>query len=177
MNLKYKNKNTKISRYQVYNQSVSTLVFFAVFQMVLPSKRRKWDPTMMVRAVHTVRSGEMGYMRAAKYFNVPKRTLEGYVRNRANEPEKLVEMSLGKKPVLTNEIEDSLVTYCVEMDKKCYGLSQKDVTQMAFQLACKNGLKHPFSTEKKCAGKKWLKGFLERHQELSLKKPQATSFA
>lgn len=48
---------------------------------------------------------------------------------------------------------------------------------MAFQLAIRNGLKHPFSTGKESAGKKWLRGFLTRHPQLSIRTPQAISAA
>lgn len=88
-----------------------------------------------------------------------------------------MEVSLGRKPVLTKEIEDLLVKYCLDMDARFYGLRRKDITRMAFELALKNGLKHPFSAEKMCAGKKWLRGFLKNHPQLSLRKPQGTSFA
>lgn len=132
---------------------------------------------MMIRAVQAVRSGEMGYKRASKYFSVPKGTPERYVKDKDNTPESLVEVNLGRKPVLTKEIEDLLVKYSLDMDTRFYGLRRKDITRMAFELALRNGLKHPFSAEKMCAGKKWLRDFLKRHLQLSLRKPQGTSFA
>jgi hypothetical protein len=39
-------------------------------------KRETWDKAVMVQAIHCVRSGEMGYLKASKYFQIPKRTLE-----------------------------------------------------------------------------------------------------
>lgn len=48
---------------------------------------------------------------------------------------------------------------------------------MAFQLAIKNGINHPFSGVKKLAGKKWLKGFLNRNPQLSMRSPQGISAA
>jgi hypothetical protein len=156
---------------------VSTLLFY-VFQMSSTAKKRKtWDPVMMSRAVTAVRTGEMGYKRASKYFGVPKGTLERYVKDSEKSPETLIAVSLGRKPVLSKDIEELLVKYCMEMDSRFYGLRKKDITRMAFQLAMKNGLKHPFSSEKQSAGKKWLKGFLKRHPQLSFRKPQGTSIA
>lgn len=46
---------------------------------------------------------------------------------------------------------------------------------MAYQLAVRNALKHHFNN--RTAGRKWLKGFLARHKELSLRQPTGTSFA
>lgn len=139
------------------------------------NKRKKWDPLMMVRAVKAVRSGEMGYKRASKYFEVPKGTLERYVKDHEKTPETLVGVSLGRKPVLSENIEELLVKYCVDMDSRYFGLRRKDITRMAFQLAMHNGVKHPFSAQKQSAGRKWLKGFLKRHPQLALRKPQGTS--
>jgi len=46
------------------------------------------------------------------------------------------------------------VEYCVIMDQSYYGLRRQDIKRMAFQLAKRNGLKHPFNQGKSEAGKK-----------------------
>lgn len=46
---------------------------------------------------------------------------------------------------------------------------------MAYQLALKNNLAHPFRNE--TAGHKWLRLFLKRHPELTLRKPENLSIA
>ena len=84
---------------------------------------------------------------------------------------------LGRKPILPDYLEEELVKYCVVMDERFFGLRRSDIRRMAFQLAIRNNLKHPFSTLSKQAGKKWLKGFLLRHPELSFRKPQNISVA
>jgi hypothetical protein len=43
---------------------------------------------------------------------------------------------------------------------------------MAFQVAIRNGFKHPFNQEKSAAGKKWLRSFLKRHPLLSMRTPE-----
>jgi hypothetical protein len=48
---------------------------------------------------------------------------------------------------------------------------------MAFELAIKDGLAYPFSVQQGYAGWKWLRNFMCRHLQLSLRKPQATSAA
>ncbi|KAJ8714688.1 hypothetical protein PYW07_002913 [Mythimna separata] len=45
-----------------------------------PVKRKTWDHNAMIQAVNAVRRNEMGYLRAAKQFSVPKDTLERYVK-------------------------------------------------------------------------------------------------
>jgi len=48
---------------------------------------------------------------------------------------------------------------------------------MAFQLAIRNGFKHPFNQEKSAAGKKWLLSFLKRHPVLTTRTPEGISAA
>lgn len=59
-----------------------------------------------------------------------------------------------------------------------YGLTYREVRLLAYNFANKLGRPMPASwnTEKK-AGKDWLSGFMRRHPNLSLRKPQATSLA
>lgn len=47
----------------------------------------------------------MRYLLASKRFNVPKSTLEDYVKNKDKTPEELVRASLGRPPVLPADIE------------------------------------------------------------------------
>ncbi|XP_072392413.1 uncharacterized protein [Diabrotica undecimpunctata] len=72
-------------------------------------------------------------------------------------------------------MEEDLVQYCLEMDRKYYGLELADVRKLAYQLAIRNNLSHPFSEIDGNAGKKWLRNFLRRHPNLSIKKPQKIS--
>ena len=69
---------------------------------------------------------------------------------------------------LPSEHENKLVEYCVTLDQRYCGLRHQDIKRMAFQLAIRNGLKHPFNQEKSAAGKKWFLPFLKRHPVLSL---------
>ncbi|KAJ4435306.1 hypothetical protein ANN_17916 [Periplaneta americana] len=142
-----------------------------------PKRRKLWKEEDMKAAIISVRNKVMGLQRASNTFNVPKSTLKDKVNSKEEDVDKLVSTKLGRKPVLPFELEDSLVSYCLEMEKRFYGLSARDVKTMAFQLASLNGLKHPFSKNDEAAGWKWLHSFLRRHQELSLRKPQSTSMA
>lgn len=61
---------------------------------------------MMAPVVKSVRSGEMGYKRALKYFEIPKGTLERYGKDQEKTPETLVDVSLGRNPALSKNIEE-----------------------------------------------------------------------
>src|SRR5258705_9066413 len=139
---------------------------------------KKWDKTQMKLAVEAVRSKEMGYKAASKHYSVPRSTLKDYIKKSGDRSaEDLVEMRIGRKPVFPLELESELVLYCKEMERSFYGLTLKDLRRMAFQLAFRNNLPHSFSSQTKTAGPKWLRCFLKRHTELSVRRPQSLSLA
>lgn len=143
------------------------------------STRKKWDPSDMKRAIEAVQNKTIGYMKAAREFHVPQTTLEDYVRNKKQISciDKLISQKSGRKPTLSAEFEKQLVQYCIQMDERFYGLTLADVKSLAFQLADLNKIPHPFNVEKRSAGAKWLKLFLQRHPHLAKRKPQGTSMA
>ncbi|KAF2905988.1 hypothetical protein ILUMI_00188 [Ignelater luminosus] len=60
-----------------------------------------------------------------------------------------------------------------EADKLNYKkVIDEDVRHIAFQLCKTNNLKNPFNKTQKAAGVKWVKLFLRRHPELSLRTPE-----
>jgi len=58
------------------------------------------------------------------------------------------------------EFESELVMHCVEMQQRFYGLTVTDLKSLAFQVAERNGIVHPFSHMKKLAGKDWVSSFM-----------------
>ncbi|XP_069670121.1 jerky protein homolog-like [Periplaneta americana] len=140
------------------------------------SGRKKWDPQRMRAAVEAVKSKEMGSFKASRIFGVPQTTLERYVKNEKR-PEEIFKEKLGRKPVFDPEMEDELARHCLTMEERFFGLSRRDVCQLAFQLAKQNDLPNPFSKGMEQAGKKWLKNFLRRNPQLSVRTPQGQSFA
>ena len=59
-----------------------------------------------------------------------------------------------------------------------HGLSTKAARQLAFQMVTLNKLKMPQSWMDDCeAGEEWLRLFLKRHHNLSIRRPEATSLA
>nr|CAD7576217.1 unnamed protein product [Timema californicum] len=122
-------------------------------------KRKVWDKEAMTEAVTAVRENKMGYLRAPRMYGVPKGTIERYAKDSRSIGE-LLNVKLGKKPVLPQVLEEKLVQYCVQMDERFFGLRRSDIKRLAFQLAIQNGLSHPFCLGKEAAGKKWLCSFL-----------------
>lgn len=72
-------------------------------------------------------------------------------------------------------MEAELCDYIKNIDNMFYGLTTKSLREIAYNFAEKNNLSHRFNKEEKLAGKEWLRGFLKRHPELSLRRPTSTS--
>lgn len=71
-----------------------------------------------------------------------------------------------------------LEEYLLTSQKMFYGLTTKKCRELAYQYAEKNNLKFPKSwKEKKLAGEDWFQGYMKRHPNLSIRKPEATSLA
>ncbi|CAH1996388.1 unnamed protein product [Acanthoscelides obtectus] len=141
-----------------------------------PIKRKSWNHDAMIWAVDAVRSKEIGYLKESKHFGVPKGTLARYVKKDAK-AEVLVKVRMGRAPVLPDYLEVELGKYCKESDQRFYGLRLKDMKYMEFQFTMMNNLKNTFNLTKQSAGEKWLRGFISRHPDLSVRTPEAVSVA
>jgi len=60
----------------------------------------------------------MGYLRASKYFSVPRGTLERYVKDTSRSVEELVNVHVGRRTVLPSELKNKLVGFCIIMDQR-----------------------------------------------------------
>ena len=134
--------------------------------------RQKWDVNNMQKAIEAVNKG-MAVRTASRKFDVPQMALKRRILKKnvfAIDAKK----SLGSKQcVFTPEQEKELVDHILNMES----MTTHDVRNLAYQLAERNNIRHPFSPEKQTAGKDWLVGFRKRHPEISLRSPEATSAA
>ena len=140
--------------------------------------RQKWSEESMLLGVNAVLEGR-SLGEAASAFNLPKATLYRKValakEARQSGHEISYKSTLGRKPVLPAEVEETLVSYCLDMDRCFLGLTMKDIRRMACQLADANQIPTPFKNDQ--AGRDWLDRFLRKHPTLSVRKPENTSLA
>jgi hypothetical protein len=69
-----------------------------------------------------------------------------------------------------------LVDYVIKCSKLSYGMTYKQILQLTYDYGRRLQCKFPSSwTDTKIAGIDWLQGFMERHKNLTLCKPQNTS--
>ncbi|GFG39808.1 hypothetical protein Cfor_10583 [Coptotermes formosanus] len=126
----------------------------------------------MAKAIKVLRCKEMGPKRASRVFEVPRSTLKDKVNSKETYIYKINTL-LGRKPVLPYNLEE-LVSYWLMTERKLFGLTTRDMKRMAFELAIKRFCPS-ISVQQGNAGWKWLRNFMCRHPQLSLRKPQATS--
>jgi hypothetical protein len=107
------------------------------------TKRKNWSKEALYRAVRVVRSGDTGYLRASKYFSMPRGALGRYVKDTSRSPEELVNVHLGRRTVLPSELENKRLEYCIIMGQRYYKLRRQDIKRMGLQLAIRHDLKHP----------------------------------
>ncbi|KAJ8928087.1 hypothetical protein NQ314_019385 [Rhamnusium bicolor] len=111
---------------------------------VRDKKREQWNSDDMQRAIVAVRQQEMGTLKASKTFNVPRSTLQHSAKMVELDPDEVGTIKLGRKTVLGDEVEEELVRYILLMEAKFYGLTRKHLRRMAYTLAQRNNIKHPF---------------------------------
>ena len=141
------------------------------------SNRQSWDANSMVQAIEAVNKGEMGWLRASKLYNIHQATLRRHALQK-NKNLKTGEKRLGRfKPTFPIEIERQLVEHLKMLESRFFGLTRRDVLELAYNLAVKNGFEHHFNNQKKAAGKDWLREFRRRNPDITLRKPEATSAA
>ncbi|CAH1977399.1 unnamed protein product [Acanthoscelides obtectus] len=92
-----------------------------------PKKRKQYNEQDMARAIKAVREKTMGYLKAARSFNVPRTTLFRLSRDGTVTPESAAVTKLGRKCILGSKLEKELVEYILAMESKFYGLTSQDM--------------------------------------------------
>jgi len=89
-----------------------------------------------------------------------------------------VKTKLGRKQVLPCEAENDLAEHGLLMEKKkFFGLTMADIMRLTYQLAVRNEIKNLFCKRNEKAGRKWLKIFLCRHPQISVRTPEDLSLS
>jgi len=89
----------------------------------------------MTMGAAAIRNGELSLREASSLYGIPKSTLERHKNKKVNVPS-----CLGRfQPTLDVSIETELAAYCSDMQHHFIGLTIRDLRQMAFKLAERNG--------------------------------------
>lgn len=145
--------------------------------MVRAYKKKKPDPGWTVQdveaAINAVNEGGLSVTKAAKQFGIPKTCLLRRIKTNNIAPPRNDHF----KHVFNKVQEELLVKHILDLEATFYGLTPMDIRKLAFQLAERMNINHPFNKEKKIAGLDWLYHFRSRHPILSLRTPEPTSVA
>jgi hypothetical protein len=93
-------------------------------------KRHTWDEHDMIRAINSIREKKMGLKKAVKQFNVPKTTLKRYANQTSKTPEECVATRIGRKSILPPALEEELVDYVLELEKRFFGFTPSVIPSM-----------------------------------------------
>ena len=153
-----------------------------VLKMPFEYKRKRenfgnTESASMREAVNCVLNGESA-RHVAKRLGVPRSTLQRYVAKMRTHGAEGTRMSpnYANAKMFTENQENYLVRYLQTASKMHHGLTTNASRELAYQFAKRNHIKTPQTRDKNnIAGCDWLRGFLKRHQQLSIRSPEATS--
>ena len=106
---------------------------------------------------------------ASKLYNVPFETLRRHVNDSV-----IPGCRPGPATVLTEEEEERLASYLIQMAQMGFGLSQEAVMSLAFKIIDTTQRKYPFRDQK--AGCAWFDGFCRQHPKLLIRLPLPLSY-
>ena len=136
------------------------------------STRGGYGSDVLQQALQSVKDG-VPLIKVSRQTGIPARTLRRHRDGKVNKPG---EVSLGRHDsVFSAEVEAQLVDHIMLMERALFGLTTTDVRKLAFEMAERMKIRHPFNKHSKLAGSDWLRGFLSRHPCLSIREPTGTS--
>lgn len=148
------------------------------FQWKKKTNRVPASPDRMEKAVNEVVAGHKLRTTATKY-GVDKMTLRRYVvkfREKGDDTNFVPNFKCSQ--IFTDDEEKLLAQYLLDASRMNYGLTTKDTRQFAYMYAVENGKKvNQNWFTNKVASRDWLRGFMFRNKNLSLRTPEPTSLA
>lgn len=139
---------------------------------------------VMDAASHEVIENGKSIRSVAKTFDICHVSLYRFIkklRSRPTSQKQLPRPTTGYKPhnkVFTHEQEQTLNSYIRNCADLYFGLTPREVRKLAYECAVKHELKMPSSwTETGLAGVDWFTSYLKRNNDLTIRKPEATSLA
>ena len=106
-----------------------------------PKKKRCiWDANAMVAAIESVAKDKMNVTEASKVFNVPRQTLDDWLKG------KFRKVGAGRNTELTPDEEEVPIKYCLFMANSSYPLSVAHIKAFVWTIVKKSSRKSRFSS-------------------------------
>ncbi|KAF2889487.1 hypothetical protein ILUMI_16685 [Ignelater luminosus] len=132
-------------------------------------------------AAQAVREDKISMRDTAARCGVNFMTLNSYIRKSSAAVNSNNVVTVGytlHRKVFTKDQEEELGAYVAHSAKLYYGLTTSDLRKLAYEYAIANNIAvSEVWKSSPMASKNWLFGFLKRHTNLSIRKPEATSLA
>lgn len=148
----------------------------------MPRKRERtttkasWTVETLENAVKKLRRGGTSVYKVSKETGISYSTLKKRFRlAKSNDTSYKCAPKLGRPPVFTKEQEAILADHLHKMSNKFYGLTRAQFCKICYAMAEKFDVADRFNETKRSAGRDFLTGFFQRHPNLSIRKPEATS--
>ena len=133
----------------------------------------------ILEAVKMIVDDNKSIRKVSEATKISKSALSRHVqkyKNAENKDGVIFQKNITCGMIFTKEHETMLSDYLITASKMHYGLTRVQVCSLAYLYAKALNLKYPESWNKnKSTGFGWYQGFMERHPELSLRSPEATS--
>ncbi|XP_022829248.1 uncharacterized protein LOC111358362 [Spodoptera litura] len=134
--------------------------------------RAEWTQEALIAAMDEISRGILGINEISRRYGIPSRTLRRRFANKNTE-----KLTLGKHPLLDFENEKRLVSHIQKLEKAGFPPTRDMIRRLAFEFAEKLGKETNFNQETRKAGPHWLRSFLERNTELSIRQAEGLSVA
>jgi hypothetical protein len=132
------------------------------------------DEENIKHALTAVKTKNFTIRKAAKKYNVTKTTL--HLRLKNMEDSEVTREKYAGIRVFSKDEERALADYCLQSSAIHYGLTKINARRLAYEYAVFCKKKYPTRWDaNKTAGVDWLHGFMKRHNDLSIRKPENTS--
>lgn len=128
-------------------------------------KRATWTEEKLQLALNAIASGS-SCRSVSERFDIPRRTLRNHLKTGSKSKK------LGRYPVLNEQNELELTSRILRFSEIGMPITIPLVKSYVYEFCDKNGIKHPFDSRKKVAGRYWVVNYLQRHPEISKRKAQ-----
>jgi len=159
------------------------MVLVLTLQMVrnykAKGKRLNWNGDNMQQAITDIKNKTFTIRAASRAYGIPRTTIQDVMRSKSKTTgsREYTAGKIGRKPILGDVFESELKDYALKMSGLYYGITKHDLCKLAYQVAERNNIEHPFNEDRKMAGTDWFHGFLKRNPDLTMRMPEATSLS
>lgn len=144
-----------------------------------PKKRNRPSTSAIEDAVAEVINCGQSINKTAIAFKISRAYLAKIVKKARNSAENAYVHcpDIGNKRIFTILQENLLVSYLKTASKMCHGLTRHQTRELAFQYAQANSVCPDKWNDNQTASVDWLRGFMSRHKDLAIRKPESTSLS